>query len=157
MESTEPTELETPRTTLLLTRDFAAPRALVFKAWTQPEHIARWWGCTEATGGVRFKNDLRVGGEFAAEMTLGNGIVHKIWGVYCKIEEPSLLVFTWAWDNSEGFKGGETLVTVSLEETATGTRLTLRHESFASEDDCQSHGEGWGASLDRLGDVVATL
>tara|TARA_R100001039_G_C1809610_1_gene82362 strand:- start:400 stop:861 length:462 start_codon:yes stop_codon:yes gene_type:complete len=152
----ETTELETPRTALLLTRDLAAPRALVFKAWTQPEHIVRWWGCAE-TGDVKFTNDLRVGGEFSAVMKLSNGQTHRIFGVYCKIEAPERLVFTWSWDNGEGFKGGETLVTVTLEETATGTKLTLRHESFASEDDCQAHGEGWGASLERLGDFVATL
>ncbi|MEQ8229945.1 MAG: SRPBCC domain-containing protein [Rhodospirillales bacterium] len=156
MDSIETTELETPRTTLLLTREFNAPRALVFKVWTQPEHVARWWGCAE-TGEVDFTNDLRVGGEFSVEMRLTNGTVHRIWGVYCKIEEPSLLVFTWAWKGADGFEGSETLVTVSLEETATGTKLTLRHESFSTEDDCQSHGEGWGASLDRLGEFLATV
>lgn len=156
MDSIEPAELDTPRTTLLLTRTFAAPRALLFKLWTQPEHIVRWWGCAEA-GDVDFTNDLRVGGKFTAVMQLSNGHTHRITGVYCKIEAPERLVFTWSWDNGEGFKGEDTLVTVTLEETATGTKLTLRHESFAREDDCQAHGEGWGASLDRLGEFVATL
>ena len=50
-----------------------------------------------------------------------------------------------------GFQGGETLVTVTFEDKDGQTELTLRHESFDTEDACAAHGEGWGASLDRLG------
>ncbi|UTW51310.1 SRPBCC domain-containing protein [bacterium SCSIO 12827] len=154
MDSIEPAELDTPRTTLLLTRTFAAPRALLFKLWTQPEHIVRWWGCAEA-GDVDFTNDLRVGGEFTAVMQLSNGHTHRITGVYCKIEEPARLVFTWSWENTDGFQGGETLVTVTFADKDGQTELTLRHESFTQEDHRDAHGEGWGASLDRLGGYLA--
>jgi uncharacterized protein YndB with AHSA1/START domain len=144
--------------TLVLTREFAAPRALLFKVWTQPEHIVRWWGCSEVDGcQTKFTNNLRVGGEFSAEMSLGDGDVHRIWGVYCKIEEPERLVFTWSWENSRGFEGEETLVTLTFEETAGGTRLTLKHEKFATADDRDSHGDGWTASLDRLAELLAEL
>ena len=150
MDTAAHPELDHPQTTLLLTRTFAAPRALLFKLWTQPEHIVRWWGCAE-TGEVDFTSDLRVGGEFSAVMQLANGHTHRITGVYCKIEEPSRLVFTWTWENTDGFQGGETLVTVTFEDKDGQTELTLRHESFDTEDACAAHGEGWGASLDRLG------
>ncbi len=155
MDSIEPAELDTPRTTLLLTRTFAAPRALLFKLWTQPEHIVRWWGCAEA-GDVDFTNDLRVGGEFTAVMQLAGGHTHRITGVYCKIETPERLVFTWAWENTDGFQGGETLVTVTFADKDGQTELTLRHESFATEDACTAHGEGWGASLERLAGYLVT-
>lgn len=145
-----------PQTTLLLTREFSAPKALLFKLWTQPEHIVRWWGCAE-TGEVDFTNDLRVGGAFTAVMKLGNGHTHRITGVYCKIEEPDRLVFTWAWDNTDGFHGSETLVTVTFKETSGGTELTLRHDFFDKVDDRDAHGEGWGASLDRLAGYAATV
>ena len=156
MDSANDAALEEPVTTLLLTRAFAAPPALLFKLWTQPEHIVRWWGCAE-TGAVDFTNDLRVGGAFTAVMQLSNGHTHRITGVYCKIEEPERLVFTWAWDNTDGFQGSETLVTVTFKETDGGTELTLRHESFATEDACMAHGEGWGASLERLAQMAAQV
>ncbi|MCF3628403.1 SRPBCC domain-containing protein [Thalassospiraceae bacterium LMO-SO8] len=156
MDTAAQPDLDQPQTTLFLTRTFAAPRALLFKLWTQPEHIVRWWGCAE-TGSVDFTSDLRVGGEFTAVMQLANGHTHRITGVYCKIEEPARLVFTWAWENTDGFQGGETLVTVTFEEKDGQTELTLRHESFATEDACAAHGQGWGASLDRLGEIIATL
>ncbi|MEQ9557605.1 MAG: SRPBCC domain-containing protein [Rhodospirillales bacterium] len=155
MDSIEHAELDAPRTTLLLTRTFAAPRALLFKLWTQPEQIVRWWGCAEA-GDVKFTNDLRVGGVFTAVMQLPGGHTHRITGVYCKIEAPERLVFTWAWENTDGFQGGETLVTVTFVDKDGQTELTLRHESFAQEDHRDAHGEGWGASLDRLADILAT-
>lgn len=154
MDSLQDAELDAPETTLLLTRVFDAPRALVFRLWTEPEHVVRWWGCAQ-TGEVAFDSNLRVGGGFSAEMRLTNGHTHRIWGVYCKIEEPERLVFTWAWDNTDGFQGGETLVTVTFKDLGGGrTELTLRHESFALAEHRDAHGQGWGASLDRLGEYL---
>lgn len=155
MDTATHPDLDAPITTLLLTREFDASPALMFKLWTQPEHIVRWWGCAE-TGDVTFTRDLRVGGEFAAVMRLSNGHTHRITGVYCKIEAPTLLVFTWGWENTDGFQGGETLVTVAFKEKNGRTELTLRHESFATEGACAAHGQGWGASLDRLAGYVAS-
>lgn len=146
---------DVPETTLLLTREFDAAPALLFRLWTQPEHIVRWWGCAEA-GDVTFTRDLRVGGAFTAVMKLSNGHTHRITGVYCKIEEPSRLVFTWGWENTDGFQGGETLVTVTFKAKGEKTELTLRHESFATEDACAAHGQGWGASLGRLAGYLAS-
>ena len=154
MDTAANPDLDRPETTLLLTRVFDAPRALVFRLWTEPEHIARWWGCAQ-TEEVSFTSDLRVGGAFTAEMQLEGGDVHRIWGVYCKIEEPERLVFTWAWENTNGFSGQETLVTITLADLGGKTELTLRHESFEAAEDRDAHGEGWRASLDRLGDYLA--
>ena len=50
---------------LIITRLFDAPRELVWKAWTEPERIMRWWGPKGFTSPV-FKIDLRVGGEYSA-------------------------------------------------------------------------------------------
>ena len=138
---------------LVLTRRFKAPRALLFRLWTRPEHIVRWWGCAE-TATVDFRNDLRPGGDFVAEMTLQGGVVHRIWGTYREIAEPERLVFTWSWENPE-FAGGDTLVTVTFEEAGDETELTLRHEAFAEAEARDLHGLGWSASLDRLEGALA--
>lgn len=147
----------TPGTVLTITRYFDAPPALMFRVWTQPEHVARWWGCAEATGDVRVECDLRVGGAFSAEMLLKDGAVHCIRGVYREIEEPTRLVFTWAWENTAGFQGANTLVTLTFEARNTGTFLTLRHELFADEEACLAHGDGWRASLDRLAGYLPAM
>ena len=49
--------------TLVLSRVFDAPRELVYKVWTQPEHLARWWGPRGYTL-ISYKTDVRVGGSY---------------------------------------------------------------------------------------------
>lgn len=147
-------ETTPPETILELKRVFAAPKPLLFKVWTQPEHMVRWWGCADATNN-EIQTDLRPGGAFSVRMELADGTVHRIWGEYREIDEPDRLVFTWSWKGETGFEGGDTLVTVTFEEVAGGTAVILRHENFTKVEDRDSHGEGWGASLDRLVDFLA--
>ena len=80
-----------PETILELKRVFAAPKALLFKVWTQPEHMVRWWGCADATKN-EIQTDLRPGGAFSVRMELADGTIHRIWGEYREIAEPDRLV-----------------------------------------------------------------
>ena len=50
-----------PDQEIVITRDFAAPRELVFRAWTEPAHLARWWGPKGFTNPV-YQWDARAGG-----------------------------------------------------------------------------------------------
>jgi uncharacterized protein YndB with AHSA1/START domain len=134
---------------LLITRLLDAPRRLVFKAWTEPEHVVRWWGCAGSTV-TTFKRDLRPGGEYRVLMRLDDGTDHRVRGVYREIVEPERLVFTWAWEDAAGHLGHETLVTVTLVERGGKTEMTLRHAVFESTDMRDLHGLGWNASFDRL-------
>lgn len=138
---------------LVVTRRFAAPRALVFSMFTEPQHVARWLGCAPESE-VSFRNDLRVGGEFISEGKMPDGTVNRVWGVYREIAEPGLLVFTWSWEAS-GFKGADTLVTVALAEQDGGTELTLRHEAFTDGEARDLHGQGWGMCLDKIAALLA--
>jgi uncharacterized protein YndB with AHSA1/START domain len=77
---------------LVIKRVFDAPRELVFKAWTEPERLAQWWG----PKGFKMKKvsvDLRPGGVFHYGMTSPDG--HEMWGrfVYREITPPERLVF----------------------------------------------------------------
>lgn len=132
---------------LTIERTFNAPRALVFKMWTQPEHIVRWWGCP-ATKKIDLTNDLRVGGAIRAEMHLEDGALHVVVGSYLEINEPESLSFTWNWENGE--LGSETVVTVVLEESGEQTKMTLTHRVFDTTELRDLHGEGWTESLGRL-------
>lgn len=137
---------------LTMTRTFDAPRALVFKAWTQPEHIVRWWGCPQ-TQKIDFTNDLRVGGELRAEMSLEDGTLHVVIGTYLEIDEPERLSFTWDWES--GGLGTETVVTIVLEEVGDQTRMTMTHRLFDTTELRDLHNEGWTESLGRLEAALA--
>src|SRR5437899_7660320 len=77
---------------LLVTRTFDAPRELVFKAWTEPERLAQWWGPKGFTM-KKVSVDLRPGGVFHYGMTSPDG--HEMWGrfVYREITPPERLIF----------------------------------------------------------------
>ena len=62
-----------PKREVTITRVFDAPRALVFKAWTQPEHLSRWWGPHGFTVQV-CEMDLRVGGGWHIRMRSPQGV-----------------------------------------------------------------------------------
>lgn len=86
-------------TTLHLTRTFAAPRAAVFRAWTDPERLKQWWGPPGyATPAVEL--DLRVGGRYRIGMRkLPDGDVFYLSGVYQEVRPPERLVYTWRWES----------------------------------------------------------
>src|SRR5271154_4667493 len=72
---------------LVITRIFDAPRRLVFKAWTEPERAARWWG-PQGFVTLRCDMDVRPGGTFRASMRSPEGTVHCRRGVYPEVVQP---------------------------------------------------------------------
>jgi uncharacterized protein YndB with AHSA1/START domain len=134
---------------LVITRVFDAPRRLVFRAMTQPEHLVRWWGPKGFTM-TSCKIDLRPGGAFRFSMRSSEGTEYPHQGVYREIVEPERLVFTFAWEDEEGKPGHETLVTVSFAEHDGKTKLTFHQAVFETTADRDSHQEGWSECLDRL-------
>lgn len=151
--------------TLLITRVFDAPRELVFRAWTEPERLARWWGprgfivpfCTI---------DLRPGGAIHFMMRSPAG--QEIWckGIYREIVEPERIVCTSSFSDPEGNLvpptayglgadwPAETLVTVTFEDDAGKTRLTLRQTGTPPGAQREDTRAGWNQSLDRLADYL---
>ncbi|HEY4270050.1 MAG TPA: SRPBCC domain-containing protein [Galbitalea sp.] len=107
---------------LTITRTFAAPRELVFEAWTKPEHFAAWWGGkTVEVPADTVAMDVRPGGSWKATMVLPDG-GHRIdWvGEYVEVDPPSRLVLTL----SDGAPERETL-TVDLTEVDGGTQMVF--------------------------------
>src|ERR1700741_3221172 len=78
---------------VVLTRVFDAPRALVFKIWTDPQHLAKWWGPRDFTNPV-CELDLRVGGKILIHMRAPDGILYPMTGTFREIAAPERLVFT---------------------------------------------------------------
>jgi uncharacterized protein YndB with AHSA1/START domain len=159
--ATKPVEQE-----LVITRVFDAPRELVWKAWTEPERLMRWWapkGCTTPV----CKVDLRVGGVFHYCMRLPEG--RDIWGigVYQEIVAPERIVYTDAFADAEGnpvppahygmspSHPPETLVTVTLTEHEGKTKVTLRHSIPESVEEREGTQQGWTEMFDRLAEELA--
>ena len=89
---TTPTDRE-----IVLTRSFAAPRGLVFEAWTTPEHVRHWWGCRDFPMTV-CEIDLRVGGAWRYVVSASDGDEHGFHGVYREIVAPARLVHTYIYE-----------------------------------------------------------
>jgi uncharacterized protein YndB with AHSA1/START domain len=153
--------------TIRIERIFAAPRALVFEAWTKPEYLLQWYaprGCT-----IRFAAiDVRPGGRFHS--CIHNPSFGDCWcvGVYREIVRPERIVYTLATADSAGneiepAKAGhdprwprETLVTVTFEDLRGATQLTLEQNVLESLAKHTGAHPSWLEMLDRLAALVTT-
>jgi uncharacterized protein YndB with AHSA1/START domain len=77
---------------LIITRTFNAPRALVWQAWTDPEHIMQWWG-PAGFNNETCTSDLRVGGSFQLEMRAPDGNVYPCVGTFREIVNHERIVY----------------------------------------------------------------
>lgn len=140
-------------------RVFDAPRALVWKCFSQPEHIARWWG-PRSLGQLTVKQfDFRVGGTWRFEHALKRGPVIAFKGTYRVIEPVSKLVNTFG---VEGMHGGAELEETHLLEEKDGKTLytsVLRFDDFESRDRMIASGMEAGAleSMAQLDELLAEL
>jgi uncharacterized protein YndB with AHSA1/START domain len=138
---------------LRLTRIFQAPRALVFRAWTETEQLKQWL-CPHEHWGLEVEADPRVGGSFRFVMKdTENGRDHIVRGTYREIRSPERLIFTWQWETDHpGFP--ETVVTVDFRDLGGQTEVTLTHEALPSPESRESHAKGWNGCLDRLAKLL---
>jgi uncharacterized protein YndB with AHSA1/START domain len=134
---------------LVARRVFDAPRSLVFKAWTQPEHLARWWGPKGFTL-VSCTMDVRPGGAWFRRMRSPEGAEYVKRGIYREIVAPERLVFTYVNEDADGSLGPETVVTVTFEDCGERTRLTLHHAGFDGVPSRDAHEGGWISALERF-------
>ena len=143
---------------LVLTRVFAAPRALVFRAWTEPEHFARWWGPRGST--LPFcRLDARPGGTLHFCHRFDGGM-EDVWvrGVYGEVAEPERIAFTCWFSDPDGNRverpgfPAEMSIALTFAEHPEGTRLTARHAGLVAD---QGEVQGWTESLDRLEEHLA--
>ena len=134
-------------------RTFAAPRASVFAAWTDPEILARWWGPKTHTI-PEVSLDPKVGGAWMTLMRSPEGTEHRVSGVYREISPPTRLVFTWAW-GFDGQRGHETVVTVEFDEVPEGTLMRFHQAAFESPDMTVAHDQGWTSTFEKFADFAA--
>ena len=139
-------------TTLTLGRLVAAPRGAVFRAWTDPEALARWWWPPRFR--TTYEVDLRPGGRWRFRtVDLPDLGVLAVGGAFIEIQAPDRLIYTWAW---EGAEEDETLVTVEFRDRGAQTEVLVRHERFADGSMRDEHAQGWADCLERLTGIMRT-
>lgn len=153
----------TQSTDLVIERIFNAPRELVYKAWTEPEHMMRWWG-PEHFSSPACQIDLRVGGKYLWCMRSPDG--HDFWstGVYTEIVPNERIAYTDCFADEHGnvvpashYGMGEDFpsenqVIVTFESLSPNqTKMTLRHIGMPSVDNMTEMArQGWNGSFDKL-------
>ena len=138
--------------TLVIERVFKAPPERVFKAWTDPAFLVKWWG-PEGFTTPECRMDVRPGGAWRTRMVGPDGD-HTVAGVYREIAPPRRLVFTWGWE-IDGGRGHETVVDLTFEATPEGTRMRLVQRVFQSVEQRDMHDMGWNSSFNDLNRVLA--
>ena len=152
--TTRPVSLSTAVSINLQYR-FAAPRGSVFRAWTDPEILGRWW-CPPGWSPAEIEVDLRTGGEYRIGMSNPSDsppvYVH---GQFLEVACPERLVYTWRWKNA--FEDmPETQVTVLfMDAPGGGTDLHLAHVNLPGIPICLRHWNGWKEAWPRIDAVLA--
>jgi uncharacterized protein YndB with AHSA1/START domain len=153
---------------ITITREFSVPRALVWKAWTDPDLLKRWHGPKGFTAPF-IKNDLREGGRYHYCMRSPEGQDHWSTGTFLELVEPERMVCTDSFADPAGnvvpasFYGMvgdmplELRFELDLKESRGRTRLTLRHFGIPVGDDRDLAVQGWNESLGKLEAVLMEM
>jgi uncharacterized protein YndB with AHSA1/START domain len=137
-----------------IVRTLPAPREDVFRAWTNPQALVKWFAPTQQYVTRVPALDLREGGLYRVEMSL-DGKAYTVAGKYLEIRPPEKLVFTWRWENEpDASDAGDSIVTLELFDRGNATEFRLTHERIASEAAREEHEKGWKGCLDRLQDFI---
>jgi uncharacterized protein YndB with AHSA1/START domain len=133
---------------LSLTRSYPVAPEKVWRAWTDPQALKRWWGPGGHDPVSLAQLDLRVGGRLRIVFGGAEGKDHEVQGVYREVVPNRKLVFTWTWPNSTPER--ESLVTILLRAVDGGTQLDFLHEQLFDETVRDNHQRGWSESLAKL-------
>jgi uncharacterized protein YndB with AHSA1/START domain len=144
-------------TQILITREFAAPKHLVYKAWTTPELIKRWWSANRGEVTIA-EVDLRVGGMWRYVMIAEGGFEVGFHGEYREIVPNERIVST---EVFEGMPDAEAVDTLTLTEKAGRTTLSVlvQHQTKAHRDAHIESGmeAGMQDAMDLLEQVAISL
>lgn len=142
------------RTGLLLERTWllAAPRERVFRALSEPDALATWWG-PAGFSTPEVELDLRVGGHYRFGMQPPDGELFHLAGEFVEIDPPRRLSYTFRWEEPDP-DDRETFVTLTLGARGGATELSLSQGEFATEARRSLHEGGWTDSVEKLRRLV---
>ncbi len=130
-----------------------APRDAVFRAWTDPDELRRWWGPGEyATRHAEI--DLRPGGAYLLVIQAAEGDPMHLAGTFQEVVAPARLVYSWRW--VRGWSDpAESIVTVEFEDLGERTRVVLVHRGLEASPDPDGYRMGWESGLAKLAATVS--
>ena len=142
---------------MTITREFNAPREMVFKAWTDVNQLKKWWGPKGFTNPV-CEIDAVPGGKILIHMQAPDGIVYPMEGELHEIIEPEKIIFTSIALDEKGNRLFEILNTITFADEDGKTKLTL-HTAVSNiipeaKPYLEGMNTGWNMSLDRLNDLI---
>jgi uncharacterized protein YndB with AHSA1/START domain len=160
--ATDPAMIRTNE--IVLTRTLAAPPDLVFRLWTDPKYVARWWGVKGAKSVVR-QMDVRPGGRWRIDMIVPSGTTYPNGGAFLEVVENKRLAYSDEPScDSPAWKGEPPhpcLHAVDFEPNGEGTlvRLAVRFQSKFDMERMVATGfeGGLAQGLDRLAALIADL
>ena len=138
---------------LQMKRILRAPVSAVFRACTEPEELAKWWG-PRGFSTPAIQLDLRVGGRYRFAMQPPEGNLFHLTGEFREVDPPSRLVYTFVWEPPDPDDRG-TLVTLSFREVDGSTEVDFTQGVFATEQRRALHEQGWTESFGRLQDLLS--
>jgi uncharacterized protein YndB with AHSA1/START domain len=143
--------------TVTIMRLLDAPRELVFRLWTEPKHLAQWWGPHGFTNPV-CEVDVRVGGWMHIDMQGPDGIVYPMTGTFREIMPPRRLVFEAVAEDHAGVALLRSLTVVTFADEGGRTRLTVHADAIglapAAPQMLAGMEAGWTQSLEKLEKLV---
>lgn len=152
----------TERGTVEITRVFDFPRESVFRMWTDPKMLAKWWG-PEGNVTLVCEVDPRPGGAIRIDERLPDGTVHVTTGSFTKIVASELMVFRIASPGVGPFSPFKALNTVTFEELGPKrTRLTVVVSDILGSPEQlealkQGFTGGWAQSIDKLQKALSAM
>ncbi len=136
---------------------FNTSAARLFRAWTNPDEIVRWFGPGD-TPLLSARVDPREGGLWEFAYSERDGVQDVMTGEYVFVVQDEQLIFTWR--HERRLSGGNvektspSLVTVTFEDVDGGARLHLRHERIVRESGRLGVADGWSGSFSNLQQLV---
>jgi uncharacterized protein YndB with AHSA1/START domain len=136
------------RPAFTLERFYPVAPEKVWRAWTDPQALSRWFGPGGPQPVALAELDVRVGGRFRVLFGGADGSEHEVQGVYREVVPNRRLVFTWTWPRTTPER--ESLVTIEFRQAGRGTGLVFTHEQHFDEEVRDGHRQGWSESFVKL-------
>ena len=133
-------------------RVFDASTEQVFRLFTEPTELGKWWGPHGFTT-PEIQIDLRLGGTLRFTMQPPDGEAFHLSGEFLEIQPPSKLRFTFRWEEPVP-DDRETVAAVSLESLGGRTSVSLTQGDFTTEERLELHRSGWADSFEKLDAVL---
>jgi uncharacterized protein YndB with AHSA1/START domain len=134
-----------------LEETFNAPVEDVWRAWTAPKIILKWFGSDPHGKGLSATLDVQKDGSFEITFHDGDKTEHTCSGIYSEVKEYSRLSFSWQWRNEPGVVS---FVSIDFHKKNNATQMLFTHRNLGSESR-HNYEQGWRSTFEKLKTILA--